>query len=304
MEKANRAAAGKTAKSKPASGVGRKTSVQTFSLSLCDTIVPVTLTHRAGMKRMNIRFCPDGSLAVSAPPQVSRAYVGEYLRQNAAQMLSRCRAASRRQVTYARLSKAPEDGMRFFGEPVSVRVTAAVGREGVWYEGDFLLVAQKEPADLLRRGKLLDRFQEETVLREMTIHCRELFPLLVAYQQQMKERPAKPLPSDGKSGTGNAAKNRADRKTATQERPENIRLHFPDIRLEHARSVWGTCASRQGVIRFSTALFGASHLFCRYVAAHELCHLLHPDHSPAFWRAVSALCPDWKTLRKSAPTIL
>jgi predicted metal-dependent hydrolase len=29
-----------------------------------------------------------------------------------------------------------------------------------------------------------------------------------------------------------------------------------------------------------------------YVAAHELAHLVHLDHSPRFWAQVAALCPD------------
>ena len=80
-------------------------------------------------------------------------------------------------------------------------------------------------------------------------------------------------------------------------------LPFPNIRVGHTRSVWGSCAAVRGQIRFSAALLGTSHDFCRYVSAHELCHLLHPNHSPAFWQAVGLLCPDWRDLRRTAPAI-
>ena len=34
-----------------------------------------------------------------------------------------------------------------------------------------------------------------------------------------------------------------------------------------------------------------------YVAAHEVAHLAHMDHSPRFWAAVRGLCPDYETHR-------
>src|SRR3546814_8781339 len=34
-----------------------------------------------------------------------------------------------------------------------------------------------------------------------------------------------------------------------------------------------------------------------YVLVHELCHLVHRDHSPAFWREVQARFPDWQSQR-------
>lgn len=298
------AAPKKTAKTKTVAGAGKKTSVQTFSLVLDGTAVSVTLTHRAGMKRMNIRFRPDGSLSVSAPPRVGRGYVEDYLRQNAARMLGHRRAAAERPVTYARLSAAPEDGILYFDESVRVVTTATAGREGVRYGAGMLIVSQKDPADTGRRGKLLDRFQETAVLEEMTAHCRALFPLLIAYQKQNAENQKEPLPAYAEKAGKATARHRSADTAVSKPAQASIPLSFPDIRPEHARSVWGTCASRQGVIRFSTALLGTSHDFCCYVAAHELCHLLHPDHSPAFWRAVTALCPDWKALRHCAPTIL
>jgi predicted metal-dependent hydrolase len=34
-----------------------------------------------------------------------------------------------------------------------------------------------------------------------------------------------------------------------------------------------------------------------YVAAHEVAHLVELNHSPAYWRVVSGICPDWKDHR-------
>jgi len=32
-----------------------------------------------------------------------------------------------------------------------------------------------------------------------------------------------------------------------------------------------------------------------YVIFHELCHLVHADHGPAFYRILQRLVPDWET---------
>jgi len=40
-----------------------------------------------------------------------------------------------------------------------------------------------------------------------------------------------------------------------------------------------------------------------YVAAHELAHLVHLDHSPRFWAQVDELCPDSLARRAELRTI-
>lgn len=59
------------------------------------------------------------------------------------------------------------------------------------------------------------------------------------------------------------------------------------INLSHAKTFWGVCRARTG-IRLNWRLVGAPDFVQEYVCVHELCHLPHPNHSPAFWAAVNA----------------
>lgn len=61
--------------------------------------------------------------------------------------------------------------------------------------------------------------------------------------------------------------------------------------LSNAQTQWGSC-TRRGHIRLNWRLVQAPLALIDYVAAHELAHLIHLDHSPRFWAQVAELCPD------------
>lgn len=274
-----------------------------FCVRLGGQQIPVLLTEKP-VRRINIRFLPDGSLCVSQPPHVGRARLEAYLAANEQRILTKWRAAVARPVTPARLAGEEGTEISMFGERVRLSVLPIQkGKEGVFRAGEVLYVSQKDPADARRRAALLARFQREAVLDEITAHCRALFPLVADMYRKMRQNGQNPpafLPSSATKPMRRAAASPPD---AACDGKRDM-LSFPDIRVGHTRSVWGTCAAGRGQIRFSAALLGTSHDFCRYVAAHELCHLLHPNHSSAFWQAVGLLCPDWQDLRRTAPAIL
>lgn len=68
------------------------------------------------------------------------------------------------------------------------------------------------------------------------------------------------------------------------------------LTLRDTRSRWGSCSSR-GDLMFSWRLVMAPPEVLDYVAAHEVAHLAHMDHSPRFWAQVEALMPDWRPRR-------
>lgn len=63
------------------------------------------------------------------------------------------------------------------------------------------------------------------------------------------------------------------------------------ITLRDTTSRWGSCSSTGG-LNFSWRLIMAPSFVLDYLAAHEVAHLLHMNHSPAFWKVVAKLSDD------------
>lgn len=72
---------------------------------------------------------------------------------------------------------------------------------------------------------------------------------------------------------------------------------YSRISIRDQKTRWGSCSSR-GTLSFNWRLMLAPPAILDYVVVHELCHLTHMDHSPAFWQAVGEVCPDYRTARK------
>ena len=57
--------------------------------------------------------------------------------------------------------------------------------------------------------------------------------------------------------------------------------------VDGMRTRWGSCTPSTGAIRLSSALAPFPDWVIDYVIVHELAHLRHGGHNPAFWRLVS-----------------
>ena len=69
------------------------------------------------------------------------------------------------------------------------------------------------------------------------------------------------------------------------------------FRITSAKTRFGSCSGRNGLC-FSLFLMQYPPEAIEYVVVHELCHILHHDHSAAFWAAVERYLPDYRTRKK------
>lgn len=68
------------------------------------------------------------------------------------------------------------------------------------------------------------------------------------------------------------------------------------IRLKMMSSLWGSL-SPDGAMTLDLSLVIARPSAFEYVLVHELCHLIHANHSRAFWREVETRFPAWRDER-------
>ena len=64
-----------------------------------------------------------------------------------------------------------------------------------------------------------------------------------------------------------------------------------EIKLRKTKSKWGHCTSA-GVLQYNWMIMLAPFSIIDYMITHEVCHLLHMDHSQRFWNRVESICPD------------
>jgi len=57
------------------------------------------------------------------------------------------------------------------------------------------------------------------------------------------------------------------------------------VSVRNFKSRWGSC-DKQGQVVFNWNIIKAPHAIADYVVVHELCHLIHPNHSKDFWQLV------------------
>ena len=63
-----------------------------------------------------------------------------------------------------------------------------------------------------------------------------------------------------------------------------------EIKLRKTKSKWGHCTST-GILQYNWLIMLAPYSIIDYMITHEVCHLLHMDHSKRFWNQVEAICP-------------
>ena len=68
------------------------------------------------------------------------------------------------------------------------------------------------------------------------------------------------------------------------------------VGVRDPRGRWGSCAP-SGRLSFSWRLMLAPEGALDYVVAHEVCHLLRPDHSPGYWALVADVAPGFRRQR-------
>ena len=78
------------------------------------------------------------------------------------------------------------------------------------------------------------------------------------------------------------------------EKKANIKAK--KIIVKEHKSIWGSC-TRLGTININWYLVFAPKNILEYVIAHEVCHLIHPNHSKDYWKLLENIFPQLGTCK-------
>jgi len=70
-------------------------------------------------------------------------------------------------------------------------------------------------------------------------------------------------------------------------------LPQPQLVVRRMKSRWGSCTAA-GKITLNLKLIHTPKPCIDYIIVHELCHLVHPNHSPAFYKLLQRVMPNWE----------
>ena len=93
------------------------------------------------------------------------------------------------------------------------------------------------------------------------------------------------------------AEARRDLLAATHDYAEALEVKHRRVSIRDPASRWGSCSAK-GDLSYSWRLILAPPFVLRYVAAHEVAHLVELNHSAKFWAVVRGLNPDVVSARR------
>lgn len=75
-------------------------------------------------------------------------------------------------------------------------------------------------------------------------------------------------------------------------------IPYPSLLIRSMRTRWGVCNTKTHRITLNLELIKKDKIYLDYVIVHELSHLIHANHSGAFWKCVEDNFKDYKKIRK------
>lgn len=76
------------------------------------------------------------------------------------------------------------------------------------------------------------------------------------------------------------------------------RIPYPDLKIRKMTTRWGVCNTKIKTVTLNLELIKREEKYLDYVIVHELSHLIHPNHSSAFWSLVEENYPTYKEIKK------
>lgn len=75
-------------------------------------------------------------------------------------------------------------------------------------------------------------------------------------------------------------------------------ISYNSVKVRDAKTKYGSCVPAKGALHFSSRLIMLPKEAIDAVIVHELCHIIHPNHSKEFYKLVEKYVPNYKEIDK------
>lgn len=79
---------------------------------------------------------------------------------------------------------------------------------------------------------------------------------------------------------------------------QRMGVRIARVTIRDMTSRWGSCRADRATLTLNLRLALVPEACIEQVLVHELCHLFHPNHSPAFYDSMTRFLPEWPEKKK------
>jgi predicted metal-dependent hydrolase len=242
---------------------------------------PYTLI-RSRRTTVQISILPDRTIVVRAPLFALREKIDEIVASKEKWIQNKISTPSAALPLHH--AYVPGETIMYLGKPYILRIADEGGKPAgkagtpVYRDGNHLIVRPRNRTvlDVQRTVETWLRNQARTIFTELLVECwkRFLERYPDAVQPELRLRTMK-------SRWGSLSQQKA-RRLAT------LRTALTG----------GRAVTRPPRMTLNTLLVCAEPYCIKQVIYHELCHIIHPNHSRAFYETLASFVPDWKETKK------
>lgn len=235
-------------------------STNPTTLLIGDTELPYTL-HRSRKRKRTVAFSiePENGLCVVAPLHTKVAYIEKMLNRRSAWIIKKLADLDKHGTQTKPHQFISGEVFSFLGAQYTLHVTQSADAKMGCAIADNLLAVNIHG----------------TWLSALALQQEVRFEIISWYKKQAKQKLIE--------------------RTNYWQSITNI--HCRRIMLSNPERRWGSC-SYENDIRFNWRIIMAPMDVIDYLIVHELCHVVHKNHSDKFWQLVRSILPDYAARRQ------
>jgi len=228
-----------------------------YIIKIKDLEIPFNIKSYKTAKTMKIYFKEDG-LTITKSPYVTKREIDKFIIQNE--------------------EKIYKEYKKILEQKVSKEERWKTGKE-ILYNGEIYTIIKiyNEQKTISIRIKK-DKKQFEIVLPNRIKKEEEEYSIKKAVRQLFKENTEYIL----------------------QERlsywSKKTNITYNSVKVRDAKTKYGSCIPKEKALHFSSRLVMLSLEVIDAIIVHELCHIIHPNHSKEFYKLVERYIPNYKEI--------